>query len=383
MRVLHVITKLELGGAQQNTLFTCRRLAERGVQVTLASGPGGLLDDEASRAPYPHVVVPSLVREISPLADVRALARLTGLVRRLRPDVVHTHSSKAGALGRFAARLGRARAVVHTVHGWSFSDRQAPAARVTYGLVERALRPFTDHHVSVSARDLELGLRRGLVVEGRGSVIRSGVDVAEFRREGPGRERVRGSWGVQEDDVLVVNVSCLKPQKAPLDFVRAAARALRKEPRLFFALVGDGELRGSVEAALREEGLEDRFVLAGWRRDVAEVLRAADVLALTSLWEGLPRTLVQARLVGVPVVATAVNGSPEVVVDGRTGLLVEPGDVGAIAEALAALASDDELRRHLGRGDGVSEEAFRHEFDQDVMVERQVALYDRLLAQRA
>jgi glycosyltransferase involved in cell wall biosynthesis len=377
VRVLHVITRLELGGAQQNTLFTCRRLAEQGLDVTLASGPGGLLDDEAAAGPYRHVVVRSLVREIRPARDLAALVALTRLVHRLRPDVVHTHSSKAGALGRLAARLGGAGAVVHTVHGWSFSDLQPLLARTLYRTIERAARPLTDHVVSVSRLDLEAGRRLGLVPEGRGSVIRSGIDLAELDPDGPGRDDVRAEWGVGDGEVLVVNVSCLKPQKAPLDFVRAAGRAARDEPSLRFALVGDGELRPAVEAAAAEEGLGARLVLAGWRRDVPRILRAADVVALTSLWEGLPRAVVQARVCGRPVVATAVNGTPEAVVPDRTGFLVAPHDVAGLAARFVQLARDGSLRRRLSEGARASGD-FRREFDQEEMVRLQLELYGRL-----
>lgn len=381
VRILQVITKLELGGAQQHAIHVSRRLSEMGFDVTLAAGPGGLLDEDAARGPFRHVVIDDLVREVSPLRDARALAALVRLVRRTKPDVVHSNSSKAGVLGRIAGRLGGARAVVHTVHGWSFSENHPRAARLVYRNVERLLAPWTDHFVSVSARDLETGRALGLVREGRGSVIRSGVDLDAFAPDGPGRpgraER-RAEWGVLDEDVVVVNLSCLKPQKAPLDFVAAAAAALRESPRLFFVLVGDGELRPAVEEAVARAGIGDRFVLAGWRDDVPELLRGADVFALTSLWEGLPRAVVQARLAGLPVVATTVNGIPEAVEDGRTGFLVAPGDVEGTASLLARLGRDVELRRSLRRA-ALDSPDFRREFDQEEMVRRHAELYRRLL----
>ena len=379
LRVLHVITKLELGGAQQNTLFTCRRLAELGHHVLLARGPDGLLEPETVGASFESAVVPDLVREVSPARDLRALRALARLIRDFAPDVVHTHSSKAGVLGRVAARLARAPVVVHTVHGWSFSDNQPLPARLLYRTIEHVLAPLTDHFVSVSHRDLDLGRRLGIVSADKGSVIRSGIDLGEFAPDGPGRDAIRAAWAVHPSDVLVVNVSCLKPQKAPLDFVHAAGRAARAEPALRFALVGDGELRGVVEQAVRDEGLEGRFVLTGWRHDVAHILRAADVVALTSLWEGLPRVVVQARAVGRPVVATAVNGTPEVVVHDRTGLLVAPHDVEGCARELVRLARDPALRFRLASGARDEMAAF----SDVLMVDRQVELYERLLAASA
>lgn len=377
MRILHVITKLELGGAQQNTLHTCRSLQERGHDVVLVAGPGGMLDEEAGRGPFRFLPLASLVREIRPLDDLRALARLVRIIRTERPDIVHLHSSKAGAIGRVAAALARAPVVIHSIHGWSFAAGMPAVTSAAYRCVELLCRPLTDHFISVSRLDLELGEKAGIVPRGRGSVIRSGFDLSEFRREGPGRERVRAEWGIAPDEVLVVNVSNFKPQKAPLDFVRAAGLASRLEPRLRFAFVGDGELRGEVEAAVSREGLASRFVLAGWRHDVPEILRAADVFALTSLWEGLPRSVVQARACGLPVVATAVNGTPEVVVDGETGWLVTPGDPESFGRRLAELAADEGLRRAMG------ERAARglEEFSAEAMVDAQERLYRRLLGE--
>ena len=379
MRILHVITKLELGGAQQNTLQTCRELSRRGHDVVLAAGTGGILDDEARRGPFRFVPLRHLVREIRPLSDALALLEILRLVRALRPDVVHAHSSKAGALGRVAARLAGAPVIVHSIHGWSFAAGMPRATQAVYRLVERLCAPLTDHFISVSRRDLELGIREGIVDATKGSVIRSGFDLSEFSREGPGREDVRREWGIGDADVLVVNVSNFKPQKAPLDFVRAAAIASRQAPGLRFAFVGDGEMRPAVEEAVRSEGLQERMILAGWRRDVPELLRAADVFALSSLWEGLPRTVVQARACGLPVVATAVNGTPEAVDDGRTGLLVPPSDPEAFARALVRLAQDPGLRTSMG-------EAARHgldEFSAAAMVDGQERLYASLVARAA
>ena len=379
MRILHVITRLELGGAQQNTLQTCAELSRRGHDVVLAAGAGGILDEDARRGPFRFVPITRLVREIRPLRDLAALAQLVGLMRDERPDVVHTHSSKAGALGRVAAAIARVPIVVHSIHGWSFAAGMPRATRAAYRLVERACAPLTDHFISVSARDLELGIRAGIVPEPKGSVIRSGFDLGEFAPEGPGRDEIRGEWGVSASDVLVVNVSNFKPQKAPLDFIRAAGIAARAAPALKFAFVGDGELRAEVEAAVAREGLGARMILAGWRRDVPEILRAADVFALSSLWEGLPRTVVQARACGLPVVATAVNGTPEAVDDGRTGLLVPPGDPVALAGALVKLASNEPLRRAMGERarQGLDE------FSASAMVDAQERLYERLAARRA
>jgi glycosyltransferase involved in cell wall biosynthesis len=374
MRVMHVIAMLELGGSQQNTLHTCTRLAERGHDVILCHGPGGLLEARARLGPFRTIRLPHLLRRIDPLADVRAYRELRAVMRDQVPDVVHTHGSKAGVLGRVAARRAGVPLVVHTVHGWSYSPYHPPLLRMAYRQAERLARRHTDHLISVSRLDIDYGLEEALV-PASWSIIRSGIDIAYFATSTSGREDFRSRWGVREDDVLVVNPSCLKPQKAPLDFVRAAARASRDESRLRFLIAGDGVLRREVEDLTRSLGLEGKLCVAGWQDDMRSVFQAADIVSLTSHWEGLPRSLVQARAARRPVVATRVNGVPEVIVDGVNGYLVEPMDVSGLAAAYVALARDPALRRRLG-GDGAGLE----EFDQDLMVDEQERLYNRLLA---
>jgi glycosyltransferase involved in cell wall biosynthesis len=376
VKILHIITRLELGGAQQNTLFTCRALADRGHDVVLASGTGGHLDEEARRAPFRWVPLRWLVREVAPLRDSMATAEIFRLVRRERPDVVHLHSSKAGVLGRVAAWLARAPVVIHSIHGWSFADGMPVRTRKIYRLVERLCAPLTDWFIAVSRRDLEAGINLGIVPASRASVIRSGFDLVRFAPDRPGRARVRAEWNVAGGEILVVTISNFKPQKAPLDFVRAAAAAARREPRLRFAFVGDGTLRRSVEEAVAAEGLAGRLVLAGWRDDVDDILRACDVFVMNSLWEGLPRSVVQARAAGRAVVATAVNGTPEVVEHGETGFLVAPHDIPAMADAIVLLAQDAELRARMGAQARLGLEAF----SQDLMVDQQEQLYLSLVS---
>lgn len=375
VKILHVITKLELGGAQQNTLHTCRELSSRGHDVTLAFGPGGMLDEEAALGGHSLRPVPDLVREIRPVRDLRALVALTRLVNELEPDIVHTHGSKAGALGRLGSWAGGATRLVHSVHGWSFAENMPRVPRAAYRAVEHACAPLTDHFVCVSARDLALGERLHIVRKGKGSVIRSGFDLSAFRHVAADRDALRHEWGIAPDDVLIVNVSNFKAQKAPLDFVRAASIASRQDERLRFVFVGDGPLRPEVEHAVAALGLGCRLLIAGWRRDIPRVLCAADIVALTSLWEGLPRTVVQARACGRTVVATAVNGTPEVVEDGVTGFLVRPRDVESMARAFVTLARDAGLRQRIGSRAAQGLE----EFDETTMVDLQEALYQRLL----
>jgi glycosyltransferase involved in cell wall biosynthesis len=383
IRVAHVITRLDLGGAQDNTLHTVRHLRAPFAPF-LVAGLGGLLDHETGRSGLETHFVPSLVRPIRPWRDAVAVAALARLFRRLRPEIVHTHSSKAGILGRAAAGLAGVPVVVHTIHGFGFHPGQSRALGTALLLAERAVRPLTTHVVAVSRANLLRGAALGLLDPARASVIRSGVHLGEIRKASEaaaarGREAQRTRLGLEGRGPIVGMIACLKPQKAPLDFVEAAARVAAERPDALFVIAGDGELRGAVEARARALGIDGRLRLLGWRRDVPDLLAALDVLVLTSRWEGLPRVIPEAIAASVPVVATAVDGSAEILRDGLNGFLAEPGDVAGLASRIATLLA------HPDRGRQVIAAArpLLEEFDIDRMVRRQEALYSRLLEERA
>jgi glycosyltransferase involved in cell wall biosynthesis len=374
MRVLHAITLLELGGAQRNTLDTVTLLDRGRFEVALACGVGAELDGEARRiADLRLFSLPHLVREVRPGADRAALAELRGAIRAFQPDIVHTHSSKAGVLGRLAARLEGVPATVHSIHGFGFGAHQGAPVRWAFLAAERLAARFTDHFIAVSRRNLKEGVGLGLLDPERASVIRSGIVLRAFR-ERAGGAAVRRELGIPAGVPLVLQVACFKPQKAPERFVELAARLVRRFPAAHFVLAGDGELRPALEALRRAAGLAGRLHLPGWRRDVPALLDAATVATLTSRFEGLPRALVEARAAGVPVAAMAVDGVDEVVHDGVNGFLVREGDVAALAERVAALLGDAALRERLAAAAAAGLE----EFERDTMVRQQEVLYEAL-----
>ena len=345
-RLVHVITRLELGGAQQNTLFCVRHHDRERFEVALVAGRGGMLDGEAQRIPDASVrIVPYLGHPISPWSDLQALFRLRAFFRSRRVDVVHTHSSKAGILGRLAAFLAGVPVVVHTAHGWSFNPTQSAGRRRTFVALERLAAGVSQRLITVSEQNRADGLALGIGQPAQYRLVRSGIEAGEFRRPAANREAVREALGIAPNQILVGTLACLKPQKAPLDFVRAAAAAHARESRLRFVIAGDGELRGEVEGLIAELGLRGIVQTLGWRRDVGDLLHAMDEFLLTSRFEGLPRAVLQALAAGVPVIATAVDGIPEVIRHRDTGILVPPGDVEAMAQAVLDLASDSVLRK--------------------------------------
>ena len=349
-KVFHVITHLELGGAQKITLMTLERLPRERYELGLVSGTQGLLVDWANRIPsVTRVWVPSLVREVHPFKDILALIKMWRVFRRERPMLVHTHCPKAGILGRWAAKLAGVPFIFHTAHGFGFNDFQRPLVRNFYVWIERLTSKITTEHVFVSYENADKAERLGLARRGEWILSRSGIDIDEYIHPGPRRTQL-AEWGVPEDRVVIGMVACFKPEKAPTDFVDMAARILQKTGNVHFVMVGDGELRPSVEARIREHGIEQHFTLLGWQpiEVMPQTYRNFDIVVLTSLWEGLPRIFAEAMACGLPIVATNVGGAREAVIDGETGYLFNPHDVEGMAGAVLKLITDPQLRKSLG-----------------------------------
>lgn len=375
--VCHIITQLELGGAQQNTLFTVSHLDPSRFRVALITGEPGLLDEEAKVFEgVAFYQVPSLGRPIRPWRDLRAFLSLTALLRKLQPAIVHTHSSKAGILGRLAAWLAGVPIIIHSIHGFGFTRYQHPLFRLALLAGERLAAPVTTKFFAVSEANRRQGISLGLFSADRCTVIRSGVDLAALRRTRVDVRAKRQELSLEPIGPVVGMMAPFKPQKAPLDFVRMAELVHRARPDAQFVLVGDGELRDEVEVERSRLGLSSVMHLTGWRRDTAEIMRCLDVLVLTSLWEGLPRVYLEAMASGVPVVGTKVDGAPEVVREGVTGFLVEPGDVRALAERVLYILSHPEEAKRMG----CNGQELPLEFDIHEMVRQQEREYDTLLA---
>ncbi|RIK40013.1 MAG: glycosyltransferase family 1 protein [Chloroflexi bacterium] len=382
IRVLHPITRLIVGGAQENTLLTAQLLDPAVWEVEVVSGTqtgseGSLIESARERG-VALILEPSLVREVNPIQDLRALIRLARLMRRGKYTVVHTHSSKAGIVGRWAAKLAGVPVIVHTVHGWGHHDHQHPLVRAYYIWLERLTLPITDKLIVVSPLNIEKGLADGIGRPEDYVVIRSGIELDRFGYSQVLRDETRASWGIPCDAPLVGTVTRLSPQKGPLDFVRAAATIAQAVPESWFMIVGDGPLRAEVEALAAQQGIAGRLVLTGLRHDVPDLMAAMDIFALSSLWEGLPRVLPQAMASGLPIVATAIDGSAEAIEEGVHGFLTPPGDPQALAQAAVRLLRDPELARRMGDAG----RARAAEFDVRTMVAQIDGLYRLLLAKK-
>ena len=379
--VCHVITKLELGGAQEVAMRVVSNLDRRRFRPVLIAGDGGLLTGEAAALEGVEVrLLPSLLRELRPLQDLRALWDLVATFRRLRPKIVHTHSSKAGILGRLAAWLAGVPCILHTIHGYGVTPAQPFWLQRGVIALEWVVGRVTTHWIAVSQADRRQGIEWGLFTASKVSVVRPGIDPAAFagRIDVTERDRLRAMLGVGPDQLLVGTVSCLKPQKAPEDFIRVAALVCQRVPAAKCVLVGDGAMRPQIEAMLEAEGLRERVTLLGWRRDVASLLKAFDVFVLTSRWEGLPCAILEARASRIPIVATRVGGAAEAIVEGIQGTLCPVGDVRAMAGRVCQILGDERLRADLRNGP----QELPEEFTIQETVKQYQSLYTYLLHAR-
>ncbi|KAB2911475.1 MAG: glycosyltransferase family 4 protein [Kofleriaceae bacterium] len=377
VKVLHLITRLIVGGAQDNTLLTVEKHRRDRYCVHVAGNPAGEWTERARLVADAFHPLPNLVNPISPGRDSAALAEMVRLMRRERFDVVHTHSSKAGVLGRLAARLAGVPAVVHTMHGpTGMHDLMSPWKRRVFEAAERVAGRCTDHMIAVSDITRRHVTELGLVPRERTSTIYSGIDFA--RLDGAwDTARVRAELSLPAAGRVVVFVGRLDDAKAPNVLVSAFARTLQRHPDATLVIVGEGDLEGSLRAQIAQLGIGDRVRMLGTRHDVPAILRVADVFALSSLWEGVGRALTEAMLLGVPVVAPDIYGIPEVVHHEKSGLLFPRGDVASLASAMSRLLADPTLAGQLASN---GRALTRRMFDGDAMVRAIEALYEELLA---
>ena len=322
--------------------------------MTLAAGPEtgaeGSLWTQAASIGCELITVKSLCREVRPLRDWRARRELQQHFERIRPDVVHTHSSKAGILGRFAAARAGVPVIVHTIHGMSFNRTQPIFVRMLYRLLERRAARYTTAFVSVADAMTDQAVAAGIAPKDRFVTIRSGVEIDRFVPCGELRERFRCQWGVTDDEIVVGTIARLFNNKGYEDIIAAMPGAVMREPKLKFVWIGGGANRARYERKLEALGLRDCVRLIGLvdPDQAASHINGFDMLLHASRWEGLPRAVVQALLTGIPAVSFDNDGAPEVVVPGETGILVPLGDTQRLADAIVTLASDAEMRRALG-----------------------------------
>jgi glycosyltransferase involved in cell wall biosynthesis len=385
MRVTHIITRLVVGGAQENTIATVLGLRKKpGVEVHLLSGPTtgpeGSLESEVSEIPELFEIVPELVRPVHPLRDWLALRRLEKILREQKPDIVHTHSGKAGILGRLGARRAGVPVIIHTVHGPSFGNFQNAAANLIFRAAEKyAARATTNFAVVADAMKAQY-LAAGIGRPEQFTKIFSGFALEPFLTAKNDLEQ-RRKLGIAPDDFVAGKIARLFKLKGHDDLFAVAPELVRRNPKIKFLLVGDGEWRGRFENLAKTLGLEKHFIFTGLvpPAEVPRYVGIMDALVHLSSREGLPRALPQALAAAKPVVAYDCDGAREVCRDGETGFLVKPGDLTGLKNRLLQLADDAALRGKLGRA---GQQFVRDNFAVEKMVDAIYNLYLKLAAER-
>jgi glycosyltransferase involved in cell wall biosynthesis len=372
MRIVHVITRLIIGGAQENTLLSCEGQHDRGHEVTLITGPPmgpeGSLMTRAGNYGYRVETVDEMRRSILPVKDFRTYHRLVQHLRDLKPDVVHTHSSKAGILGRWAADRAKVPVIVHTIHGLAFTASTSRVVNSVYKQLERSTAPLTTKIVCVADAMREQSLAAGIGTPDQYATVYSGMDTTPFVSPPVPRAETRKRLGLEDHHVAVGTIARLFYLKGHDDLIDIAPAICKEFPNLRFLWVGDGLLRPAFEERIAALGLRDRFILTGLvpPEQVPELTAAMDILVHPSRREGLARALPQGALAGCPVVTYDVDGNREGLVDEETGFLLPPFDKDKLAQSLRVLMADPDLRRSMGEAG----RAFAlSRFDTEVMVD--------------
>lgn len=388
LKIVHIITRLVLGGAQENTLITCKLLAERGHDVTLITGPAigpeGELFNQTKGENYKVILIDSLIRPICPLSDTASFYRLKKQLNRLRPDIVHTHSAKAGILGRFAAHALKPRPkIVHTIHGLAFHPYQCRRyLNKFYIAVEKAAARRTDFFISVADAMTTQATAAGIGSPQQFRTIYSAIEEDDFLTPVTSEQcsAFRRRYGIPGDAVVLVTIARLFMLKGHDYIIESAKQLSAKFKNAVWLFVGDGNLAESFKKQTRLLGLSERIRFTGLLppRQIPLAIQSADILVHCSLREGLARALPQAMLCARPVISFDVDGAAEVVNE-NTGRLIEPENVQQLIDASTELIKDKDLREKLGRA---GRQSVKEKFAPGTMVDAIEDVYKNLLEER-
>ena len=366
MRIMHISTRLILGGSQENTVLSCEGQADDGHAVSLVYGPifgpeGSMLDRVRADGRIEPIETPRLVREVAPLKDLRCLRDLARIIKQWKPDVVHTHSSKAGILGRMAAWKCGVPCVVHTIHGLAFHPYQSKRKNAMYISAERHAAKRCHKIICVADAMRDQALAAGVGKRDQYVTVYSGMEVETFLTPQRPRTEMRAELGIADDAIVLGTVARLAELKGHDDLLDALGPMLQDDPRLMLLWVGDGWWRDRLMQRVNDLGLAERVITPGLvpPETIPNYMHAMDVLIHPSYREGLPRTVTQGLLSGRGVVAYDVDGTREVCIDGTTGRLVAPGDLAELAAACRWMIDHPQQRVALGAaGQAMCKERF-------------------------
>lgn len=380
--VLHLITRLIIGGAQENTIYTANLLNSDKYHVSLISGPqtgseGSLIEETYARG-IELSIIQELVREINPIKDLIVLIKIYKILKKGCYTIIHTHSSKAGIIGRLAAKMAKTPIIVHTIHGWSFHDKMPFLKRKIYILLERLSASYTNAMIVVTQKDIDKGLKENIGYTEQYHLIRSAIPIKDFDCTKYINKEIRYDLGIPLNAPVLGNIGRFSEQKNPFEWVKIASRVHENIPECKFLIVGDGPLRKQVELLIEKDKLSNFAIVTGLRRDVARLLSVMDVFLLTSLWEGLPRVIPQAMMMQIPVVSYRVDGAAEAIYNAESGYLCEPHDIDAATNYCVKLLKSPALRLQMGLN---GKKYATQEFDLTKMIEQIDNLYSTLIKQ--
>ena len=385
MKIVHIITRLIIGGAQENTLITCKGLAERCHDVTLITGPAlgpeGQLFEQTKNQKYKTIVIDSLRRQINPAYDIPAYKEIKKILSQLQPDIVHTHSAKAGILGRFAAyNLSPRPKIVHSVHGLSFHEYQNHLLNKFYIAVEKAVAKKTDAFICVADAMTQKSLAVGIGRADQYTTAYSAIEEEQFSNPitAQSRNDFRKKYDVPNDAIVLVTIARLFHLKGHNYIIESAQELAKRFENCVWLFAGDGILRYRMQKQVADLGLSDKFRFTGLLppSDIPLAIQSSDILVHCSLREGLARVLPQAMLCGKPAISFDIDGANEVV-NPDTGRLVEPENVEQLIDACAELIANENLRIKLGRA---GREFVREKFSPKTMVDTIEKIYNNLLS---
>lgn len=364
MHILYVITRAEMGGAQTHVLDLLRGFRQN-YKLTVATGERGFLTEEAAKLGVLVEVLPNLVQPLQPLHDLRALRDISRLIRRIKPDLVHCHTSKAGIIGRIAARLTGTPSVF-TAHTWSFADGTSKSWKLVGTPSERIAASWTSKILAVSDSNRNLAIDRGVTSPDKIVTVHNGIDDTPYR-----------AWTDVKSVPGIIMVARFAPQKNQVQLIEAVS-AIDLPFKLTF--IGDGPTRAAVENLVAERGLQDRVEFLGMRTDTDQILASSSIFVLATNWEGFPITILEAMRAGLPVIATDVDGVREAVVHGTTGYLVAKSDTTSLRERICELLADVDARHRLG---AAARARYESEFTQISMLRKIDSVYREILPDRS
>ncbi len=343
-KVAVIITKLELGGAQKVAISLCEKINKNLFEPFMICGCDGILSEEVQQKNKVYFIK-DLIREINPIKDLKAAISIYKILKKEKPDIVHTHSSKAGILGRFCGLLAGVPVIIHTIHGFSFNDTQSFLKKYLFVFLEKFCALFSTYLIFISKENIDKGIKNKIGRQSKYKYIRLGIDIDNFKNfQNPS---LRNELNLSKEDILVTTIGPFKPQKNLSDFIKVAGKISKDYKNFKFVIVGDGILRPSFEKLINDLQIQKNIFLLGWRRDIANILHSSNFFVMTSLWEGLPISTIEAMTCGLAPIVNAVDGQKEIIKDGINGFLIPPYNIEEICCKILYLANNADIKNTM------------------------------------